>query len=323
MSVSPPVPTRGETRRSATPPSSVDGPTIVCSGTWLKTAHIFDEIWREENVAVSPAALIARVRAVSPTADLFTFGQKPSDIVPAHAYHLNLDSLAVANTDDVTRWWNALPHESRKNVRKAQKRGVVVRPVELTDELAAGIKLLYDETPVRQGRRFVHFGKDLATVKRENSSYLDRSQFIGAFLDAQLIGFLKMVQVGDSARIMQILASEAHYDKHPTNALLSAAMELCSKRSVARLIYGQYVYGRKRNSSVTEFKRRNGFHEILVPRYYVPLTMKGRLAIAAGVHRGFAGLVPEPLLNVALKARSLAFRRLSRRPPPRVAAATT
>lgn len=291
-------------------------PNIVCTGRWLRTARIFDEVWVEPPSSVSPAALIEHVRVSPFGADLFTFAQTPPDVTPAHDYHLDYDNLAVADTDDFQRWWNGLPHESRKNVRKAQKRGVTVVPVEFTDELVAGIKQLYDETPIRQGRRFIHFGKDLATVKRENSSYLERSQFIAALLDGQLIGFLKMVYVGSSARIMQILASDAHYDKHPTNALLSAAMELCAKRPVARLIYGQYVYGNKRGSSVTEFKRRNGFREMLVPRYYVPLTLKGRLALAGKLHRGVASIIPEPVLDVALKTRSLAFRRFSRLAAP-------
>jgi hypothetical protein len=302
-------------RHGSTPPGLVvDGHTIVCDGGWLKTARIFDEVWVDTPPLAAPASLVERVRELKLGADLFTFGQALPNVTPGHAYHHDFDNLAVANTTDFTRWWEALPQESRKNVRKAQKRGVTITPVEFSDELVRGIKGLYDEMPVRQGRRFWHFGKDLATVKRENASYVDRSQFIGAFLDGVLIGFLKMVYVGKSARIMQILSMNAHLDKHPTNALLAAAVEACAKRPVDGLIYGQYIYGNKAKSSVTEFKRRNGFHEILLPRYYIPFTLKGRIAIAARAHRGLAGLVPEPLINVALDARTFAYRKFSRRP---------
>lgn len=288
----------------------LDDRLIVCDGGWLKTARIFDEIWLDLPPPASPAALVAQVRDSGLGADLFTFGQMLPDATPRHAYHTDYDSLAVADTTDFQAWWDALPHESRKNVRKARKHGIAVAPVPFDDHLVRGIKALYDETPVRQGRRFTHYGKDLATVRRENASYLERSQFIGAFLGPELVGFLKMVFVGRHARIMQILARNAHYDKHPTNALLATAVELCAQRPVDHLVYGQYVYGNKRGSSVTEFKRRNNFHEVLLPRYYVPFTVKGRAALAGGLHRGLAGLMPEPLLNVALEVRTRACRRL-------------
>lgn len=306
------APARNEENPRSANRLCLEGRTIVTDGGWLKTARIFDEVWLDEPPLAAPAALIEQVRASALAADLFTFGQALPNLIPRHAYHLDFDNLAVADTVDFSRWWDTLPQESRKNVRKAQKRGVTIAPVAFTDALVAGIKRLYDETPVRQGRRFWHYGKDLATVKRENATYLPRSEFIGAFLGGELIGFLKMVYVGTSARIMQILASDAHHDKHPTNALLATAIEVCSKKPVSRLIYGQYVYGNKRHSSVTEFKRRNGFHEVMAPRYFIPFTLKGRIAIAAGLHRGLTGLVPEPLLNVALQTRTFAARKFAR-----------
>lgn len=291
---------------------AIEGRTIVCNGTWLKIARIFDEVWLE-NPLTSPAATIEMVRNSGLGADLFTFSQLLPDVKARHSHHVEWENLAVARTTKFEAWWDSLPQESRKNVRKAQKRGVTITPVEFNDELVQGIKGIYDEAPVRQGRRFWHYGKDFATVKRENSSYLDRSQFIGAYLGGELIGFLKMVYVGNSARIMQILSMNAHYDKHPMNALLAAAVELCSKRPVDHFIYGQYIYGNKRGSSVTEFKRRNGFQQILIPRYYVPFTWKGRVGIAGGLYRGLNAMLPEPLITAALDARNLAYKRLAPR----------
>lgn len=280
----------------------------------MRTATIFDEVWLAAEPLESPVHLIDRVKESELGADLFTFGQTLTDRTPRHHYHLDYDNLAVVDTINFQRWWDMLPQESRKNVRKSQKRGVEIKSVTFSDELVVGIKGIYDETPVRQGRRFWHYGKDLATVKRENSSYLERSQFVGAFLNGELIGFLKMVYSPKTARIMQIIAKNQHADKHITNALLAAAVELCSQNEIEVLIYGQYIYGNKSGSSVTEFKRRNGFHEVLIPRYYVPFTLKGRAAIAAGAHRGLIGLVPEPLINVALEARTLVYRKFSPRP---------
>lgn len=290
----------------------IEGRSILCDGTWLKIARIFDEIWLEHPIA-NPAELIETVRTSQLGADVFTFAQRLPDTKPLHSYHLDWENLAVADTSNFERWWTALPQESRKNVRKAEKRGISIMPVEFNDEFVRGIKGIYDETPVRQGRRFWHYGKDLATVKRENASYLERSQFIGAYLAGELIGFLKFVQVDRTARIMQILSMNAHYDKHPMNALLTHTINLCAARGIDHLIYGQYVYGNKRGSSVTEFKRRNGFQEVLLPRYYVPFTWRGRVAVAGRLYRGLSQILPEPLITVALDARNLAYRRFSSR----------
>ena len=49
-------------------------------------------------------------------------------------------------------------------------------------------------------------------------------------------------------------------------------------------MYCNYVYNDP-NSSLTEFKRRNGFEKVLLPRYYIPLTLKGKLAQRCQFHR--------------------------------------
>ena len=45
------------------------------------------------------------------------------------------------------------------------------------------------------------------------------------------------------------------------------------------------------------------------PRYYVPLTRFGALAIRCGLHRGLAQLLPENVTNVFLAARAAIYRR--------------
>jgi hypothetical protein len=176
--------------------------------------------------------------------------------------------------------------------------------VQFDDGLVEGIKRIYDETPIRQGRRFWHYQKDLETVKRENSSYLDRCDFLGAYFEGELIGFVKMVYVGQVARIMQILSMNAHFDKRPPNALLAKCVELCCEKGMKYFVYGKYVYGNKRNSPITEFKRRTGFEEVRFRRYYVPLTVWGRVALKLRLHHGLQGLLPERVTESLLKIRS-------------------
>ena len=301
-------------RTAANSPQSITigNRTIVRTGRWLKIARIFDEVWLHEPPIENPFAFVEAMQQQGLGADLFTFAQAlPATSPRFPELHAAADNLAVAVTGSFQAWWDALPQESRKNVRKSQRRGVTTRPVAFTDDLVAGIKAIYDEAPIRQGRRFWHYGKDLDTVKKENASYLDRSEFIGAYLGDDLIGFIKIVYAGTTGRIMQILSRNDQYDKHPTNALLAAAIEACAKRGASHLIYGQYVYGNKRNSSVTEFKRRNGFFEVLLPRYYLPLNARGSVALAAGLNRGISAAIPEPITNFLLDSRAFIYEKIS------------
>lgn len=284
--------------------------TFLTSGKYLRIAEIFDEPWLELPSLENPEAIIVQLQDQGLAADLFVFSESVDRPEPRFStFHIEWDNVAVAPSADFNAWWNALPQESRKNVRRSQKRGVVVRPVEFTDELVRGIKAIYDETPFRQGRRFWHYHKELEVVRRENGTYLDRGQFIGAFLKDELIGFVKIVQVGKTARIMQILSMNQHFDKNVTNALVTATMEVCAAKRLNYLIYGKYIYGNKNNSSVTEFKRRNGFLQLHLPRYYIPLTLKGRIALHWNLHHGLGDILPERVIKFLLDTRSFAYER--------------
>ena len=171
---------------------------------------------------------------------------------------------------------------------------MTVKVVSFDDDLVRGIHRIYNETPVRQGKRFWHFGKDLETVRRELATYLDRSTFIGAYWNHELIGFLKMVYVNSVAMLFHILSMNAHYDKRPMNALIAKAVEVCEQEGISHFVYGQFVYGNKHQSSLVEFKRRNGFEQFNFPRYYVPLTLKGAAFVRLKLYKGLGGLLPEP-----------------------------
>jgi len=201
-----------------------------------------------------------------------------------------------------------LPQESRKNVRRAAKRGVAVKGARFDDEFVKGIQRIYNETPIRQGRRFWHFGKDFDTVKRENATYLERSEFLGAYLNEELIGFIKIIYVDRIATLIQIISRNEHQDKRPVNALLAKAVEACEKKGISFLLYGKYVYDSNERSPLTEFKRRNGFEEIRCPRYFVPLSAKGSLAIKCGLHKGAKGVIPGPVFNLLRRLRSEFYR---------------
>jgi hypothetical protein len=274
----------------------------------IRVAAIHDEEWTEGEPVTEADSLIRSLRN-APPADVFTFSRPLPVSEPTCSFYFDWDNVAIAAVTNFAHWWESLPQETRKNVRRAQRRGIAVSRVKFDDSLVRGISRIYNETPIRQGRKFWHYGKSLEQVKAENATYLDRSEFIGAFFNGELVGFIKFVMVNHVARIMQIVSLEAHTDKRPTNALLAKAIEFAGERHATHLVYGKYVYGKKENSPVTEFKRRNGFERLDFPRYYIPLTGKGALAIRLGLHRGISHFVPERITNLFLDARASIYRR--------------
>jgi hypothetical protein len=163
-----------------------------------------------------------------------------------------------------------------------------------------------NETPIRQGRRFRHYGEDLETVRKISATFLDRSVFIGAFFEDELIGFAKLVSDEDrsQAGLMHILSMIRHRDKAPTNALVAQAVRSCAERAIQYLWYVNFSYGKKQHDSLAEFKRRNGFQKVEIPRYYVPLTFAGRVAISLGLHHTVLDWVPEPAAALYRRLRS-------------------
>ncbi|MBA2678168.1 MAG: hypothetical protein H0U76_07230 [Ktedonobacteraceae bacterium] len=291
-------------RPTIVPSADILGRRIIVTGGFLKVAQIFDEELVEGVAVPNPPEFIESLRASPLQADIFTFTQRPTETASQFDAKFEWDNWAVASTSSFQQWWEKLPQESRKNARRAAKKGISVRAVPFDDELVRGIKGIYDETPVRQGKKFWHFGKDLATVKVENETYLERSEFIGAFYEESLIGFIKVICVDQAAILIQILAKNEHHDKRPMNALLTHAMEICERKNMRYLVYGQYVYGKKNDSSLTEFKRRNGFAQIDFPRYFVPLSSKGRVAMGCGLHLGLGNLMPKRVSDLLLRGRS-------------------
>lgn len=292
------------------PALSVNGDSVIITGRLFKTAAIHDEEWSEKEIDHPEFYIEAlkRSRSEGVKADVFTFTQKPSTSTPRYSYPLEWDSVAVVRLTSFQDWWRGLPQETRKNVRRSQKRGVVVKVKEFGDDLIKGIADVNNDSPVRQGRRYTHYGKSVDEVRRDHSAFVDRSDFICAYFDNQMIGFLKMVYRGDVASILQLTPKASHHDKRPANAMFAKAIELCETRKVSFLTYGMFHYGKKRNNPITEFKVRNGFGELLVPRYYVPLTWRGRLFVGLKLHRGALGILPGSIIEVAVAARAKWYR---------------
>lgn len=284
--------------------AQVDGGNVITTGKWLKIAALQDEELIEGDVVGDPSSFVARLKRTGLRADIFTFAQKLPETTPKHPYHFEWDNLAIVPITTFSEWWDRrIESSARRAVRKAAKSGVTVRVAQLDDQFVKGIQAINDETPFRQGRAFWHFQKSFEQVQFENSTYPGRNLFLGAYYENELIGFMRIIYAGKLASVVQLLSMIRHYDKRPTNALISKAVEVCEQVGMSYLMYCNYVYNDPK-SSLTEFKRRNGFEQVQVPRYFVPLTSKGKIALQMGFHRRFVQRLPKPLVTQLLKARA-------------------
>jgi hypothetical protein len=288
------------------PAIDIEGVTVVVSGRWLKTAALDAEECSERELE-EPGLYIDRLieaRSEGLQADLFTFGQKLPHTAPRFSYPMEVDSVAAIRLTTYSEWWDALPQESRKNVRRAAKRGVTIRVEPLHDELIRGIVEINDETPIRQGKQFTHYGETFEQVKADFASFSDRSDIICAYVGEELIGLAKIIYCGEIGALMKLQTKLSHADKRPANALIAKAMELCCDKRAAYVTYGLYRYGNQTWTSLMEFKMRHGFKELAVPRYYVPLSPKGRLSARLKLHRGIVGVLPPRMVQVGRTLRS-------------------
>ena len=252
-----------------------------------------------------PEKAIVDLRASKQRIDLFTFMQRLPEATPKHSYPFEWDNMAVLPVSTFEEWWTKqIGFKARNKAKQAEKKGVVIREVPFDDALARGIWEIYNETPVRQERKFPHYGKSYEAVRDMSATFLDSSIFIGAFEAEKLIGFIKLVvdDSGTQAGMMHIISMLKARDKAPTNGLVAQAVRSCADRKISYLVYSQFAYGKKAESSLSDFKERNGFQRIDIPRYYVPLTPWGSAAFAMKLHHRMVDRLPE---SMAAKLRDL------------------
>jgi len=252
-----------------------------------------------------PEEVLADLRKSQHGADIFTFMQRLPDTSPKYGYPMEWDNVAALPISTFDNWWTQqIDGKTRNMVRRAAKKGVTVREVPFDEELVRGIKDIYDECPARQGRPFPHYRKELETIHHMSATFLDSSMFIGAFWEEKLIGFVKLTinQARTQATVMHIIAMIQHRDLAPMNALMAESVRCCAARGLPYLVYSRFSYGKKQRDTLADFKENNGFERIELPRYYIPLSIYGRVALRIGLHHGLCHFIPEP---VAAKIREI------------------
>jgi len=274
----------------------VDGKRILIEGEIPRIARLEQE-WYED--VEDPRTLINQLCKSEPRPDILTFWQRLPDTEPKYSYRMELDSIAALPIKSYSLWWEKqIDRKARNKIRKAQKNGVVVKPVTFDDRFVRGITSIFNETPIRQGRHYLHYGKDFETIKRQFSRFLFREEIFGAYLGEELVGFIMLAYAENYAYLGQIISKIAHRDLAPNNLLLAKAVERCAEKGVPYLVYALWL-----EDSLGDFKRSNGFQKFDLPRYYVPLTGKGKLALKLGLHRGWKEAVPKPLRKPLKKLR--------------------
>jgi len=270
---------------------------VLISGKFPKIARLKAEYFEW---ITDPSSFVNQLVKAGGRADLFTFLLGIPDRHKNYEYHLDRESISVLPITTYEDWWSRKINDKTRNmVRRAQKKGVEIRIAELDDAFVQGIKDIYDELPLRQGKPFKHYGKDIETLRKDHISYLERSVFIGAFYQNELIGFIKLVRGKGVASIMQIIAKYKHRDKAPTNALIAKAVEICAQEQVPFLQYGMWS-----KRSLGAFKKHHAFERLDLPRYFVPLTLKGRLLLALKMHRRMREYLPESWQNSLTNLRT-------------------
>jgi len=284
-------------------PATIDcvemcGQMYACSKGAVTVINLEDE-WFED-VGDPDAVVQALSRSAGYKPDILSFWQRLPHLEPRHAYHTEWEELAVLSVKSYDHWWNTqIKSRVRNQLRKAEKEGLVVREAAYDDDFVRGMTAIFNETPVRQGRKFWHYGKDFETIKSQFSRNIHREHLIGAYYKDEMIGFIMLGNAGRFAVMGQIISKTAHRDKFTNNALVSKAVEVCEREKLPHLVYLYW-----NSDSLAEFKRRCGFEKTRVPRYFVPLTQKGRIALKLGLHRGLKELLPEQIKAPLKKLRS-------------------
>jgi hypothetical protein len=282
---------------------------IIVSGSAIRTARIDGDSYR---FIEEPEAVLADLRKCGRRIDLFTFIQRITTGASSYRYPMEWDNVAAIELKSFDNWWNEqIGFKARNKAKQAEKKGVSLREVPFDETLVRGIWEIYEETPIRQGRKFFNYGKTLDTIRREASTFLDCSVFIGAYFEDKLIGFAKLTidETGTQAGLMHIISMIQHREKAPTNALVAHAVRACSERGIRYLVYSNFAYGNKTHDSLSDFKERNGFQRIDVPRYYVPLNPIGQAALELGLHRSLHHHVPERVIATFRKYRAAWYSR--------------
>jgi len=262
-----------------------------------------------------PTAEIEEIKHGNVRADLLTIVQHPLNPRPSWPYVMEWDNRAILEIKSYDHWlMKQIPQQTRNKVRKAEKKGVIVEIEPFSDRLIGDLVGMFNESPMRQGRPNRYYGWDIEMVRRVWMTDLDRSVWIVAYYGREMIGFIKLILGDGIARTSGTIAKFAHRDKGTMNAVLAKAVELCAAKGIPLMVYGQFIYGRKGEDSLTIFKVNNGFKRFDIPRWYIPLSLRGRVGLTLGLHKELIDFVPARTLKLIRAVKSRWYQSAAQQP---------
>ncbi len=275
----------------------VNDSTFIVTGEWLKKATLLNE-WQED--VSDPDEVVRVLKAAPKRIDFLKFWQRIPETEAKFTYYKEWRDVAAIPITTYQHWWDhQIRFRARNKMRKTQKLGVLVEQVEFSDDFVRGILDIYNQSPLRRGKPFRHYGKDFDTVKAELSVDLDEAIFVGAYYKGELIGFIKFVVADRYAMVTLILDKTSHRDKAPMNGMIAKVVEICAARHIPFFTYTLW-----RRGAHGKFQESVGFEKVPVPEYFVPLTLRGRLALLLRLHNGVQGIIPEKLMVWLLALRA-------------------
>src|ERR1039458_5722467 len=166
---------RSSHQKKGTRSMQICGKEVLIEGKLIRIAHLDGEGYQFLD---DPQSALSHLRNAGARIDLFTFIQKLSDTSPKYSYPMELDNMAALRVSTFDDWMkHQIDFKVRNKVRKAEKSGVAVREVPFDDAFVRGSSPIYNESPVRQGKPFWHYGKELEAVRRMNGTFMDQSIF--------------------------------------------------------------------------------------------------------------------------------------------------
>lgn len=230
--------------------------------------------------------------------DLFTFWQLYPNTTPHYSYWHEWDRIAIIDTHSHNEWFISLPKKTRNMIRKSQKLGVTVAEVTPSMSFCLAIEKINNETPTRQGRPYRHYHEPLKDVMAGYMNTRSTDFFLAAYYQNAIVAVAQVCNGYSFAFLSAFIGLQQHFDKAVMNALMSDVVKACERHGIKYL-----AYERISDDSLGRFKQNNGFVDKQVPRYYIPLTFRGKLLLTLHLHRGLRSLIPDRMKPTLRRAK--------------------
>jgi len=182
-------------------------------------------------------------------------------------------------------WIRDFSKHARNAVRKAEKRGVNIRPVDEIAEHIDDIITCNLSSLKRHGRPLMYphcyrepFLKYLSDTKSKCDSHF---HIYGAFWRNRLIAYMSTIEFNRLMTITLAMSSSPHLDKSPNNALIAHIVRSACERRFEWIYYSfgrvSSAYSRGLLPGLLRFKFEHGFREVPIPIYRLALTKTGSI----------------------------------------------